>query len=121
MTTNSLWAHRFLAGGLLAALVALAALGFDWSPGAQAAQRPALAEHDDHTKKEAALRKTFEAPVDVYYDPTEITGKEPSLSGMTFVGLADVTGKELLVFAKGKEQWLIDPDYVYAFRLAKGK
>ncbi len=61
-------------------------------------------------------------PVDVFFDVTEIMTSKPSLKSVQFTGLVDVTGKELLLFSgKSGEQWLIDPDMVLTFRVAKAK
>ena len=76
---------------------------------------------EDHARNEAALREAMSGPVDVYFDVTEIETAEPSLAGVRFTDLVDVTGKELLRFQKGtKEQWLIDPDMVLTFRINTG-
>ncbi|HLQ46634.1 MAG TPA: hypothetical protein VK137_17960 [Planctomycetaceae bacterium] len=77
---------------------------------------------DDHAKREAALKKVLDGTVDIYHDAVEVASGKPAYSGLMFVGFADVTGKELLVFSKGaKEHWLIDPDSVISFRVIKGK
>lgn len=117
-------------------LVATALLGWMMSPGASALNRagaapPAASKqqpreegngHEDHAKRTAEMKKTFDGSVDLFHSVEEIANGKPGQPGMTFVGLADVTGKELLVFSKGsKEQWLVDPDFVVAFRVNKSK
>ena len=81
---------------------------------------PPRGEHsseEEHAKHEAALRKVMTGTVDVFFDVTEVEAAKPPLSQVRFVDLVDVTGKELLRFEKGKEQWLIDPDAVITFRI----
>jgi len=76
----------------------------------------------DHARRTAELKKTMHGPVDVFFDVTEVTTSEPSLKAVRFTGLVDITGKELLLFSgKSGEQWLIDPDMVLTFRVAKAK
>jgi hypothetical protein len=118
---------------VLSVLVALAAFGWMLSSGGPGVNRaeaapPAASRqdrdegngHEDHAKRTAEMKKSFDGSVDLFHSVEEIANGKPGQSGLTFVGLADVTGKELLVFSKGsKEQWLIDPDFVVAFRVNK--
>lgn len=83
--------------------------------------RPSTDLHTDHARRTAELKKTMHGPVDVFFDVTEVTASEPSLKGVRFSGLVDVTGKELLLFSKtADEEWLIDPDMVLTFRITRG-
>lgn len=84
------------------------------------AHRPSRELDTDHARRTAELKKTMHGPVDVFFDVTEVTASEPSLKGVRFSGLVDVTGKELLLFSKtSAEEWLIDPDMVLTFRITK--
>ncbi len=81
-------------------------------------KRPAHVGGEDHSQKEAALRRVMSGTVDIYFDLAEIESAKPTLSGVRFVDLVDVTGKELLRFEKSStEQWLVDPDMILTFRL----
>lgn len=127
--------HSLRGIGMAAVLLAIVVLGWRLTPGqsgpnrADAAPPPAAKSqreegtgHEEHAKRTAELKKTFDGSVDLFHSVEEIANGKPGQSGLTFVGLADVTGKELLVFSKGaKEQWLIDPDFVVAFRVNKSK
>lgn len=129
MSTNPSTTNRILVVGLFASFAVIATLFVsqsDWMPTAHSAQpqteRPEHPGGEDHAKKEAELHKTMSGTLDIFYDLDEITVGKPTLSGVTFAGLVDVTGKELLLFAKGqKEQWLIDPDYILTIRINKAK
>ena len=84
--------------------------------------RPSRELDTDHARRTAELKKTMHGPVDVFFDVTEIMTSKPALKSVQFTGLVDVTGKELLLFSgKSGEQWLIDPDMVLTFRVAKAK
>lgn len=84
------------------------------------AHRPSTDLHTDHARRTAELKKTMHGPVDIFFDVTEVTASEPSLKGVRFSELVDVTGKELLLFSKTSgEEWLIDPDMVLTFRITK--
>ncbi len=108
-----------LLGTGLAAGLLIPDAGTTTSAFAQAdVHRPATDLHTDHAQRTAELRKTMSGPVDIFFDVTEVMTSKPSLKGVRFKGLVDVTGKELLLFSKSQgEEWLIDPDMVLTFRL----
>jgi len=82
--------------------------------------RQSGASHADHAQRAAELRETMSGPIDIFFDVTEVMTSKPSLKAVRFTGLVDVTGKELLLFSKtSSEEWLIDPDMVLTFRIAK--
>ena len=120
--------------GLVA--IAVTIVGWTWltngSPEApsvavaqQSKSKGAAEKHDaaEHAADAAALKQAFGgAAVDLFFEPAELDGAKPGLSGLKFLDHVDVTGKELLRFEKGAgETWLIDPDTVFAFRARKGK
>ena len=82
-------------------------------------------EHDaaEHAADSAALKQAFGgASVDLFFEPGEVDGGKPGLSGLKFLDHVDVTGKELLRFEKAAgETYLIDPDTVFVYRARKGK
>lgn len=80
-------------------------------------------QHDpaEHAKEAAALKATFDGPVDLYFDAAQLAAGKPGIGGATFVDIVDVTGKALLRFGRDGERWLIDPDAVIAFKINKGK
>lgn len=100
-----------------------------FSPGAAAAQsasppgREHTEQHDaaQHAKEANALKTVFDGPVDLYFEPAQLSAGKPGISGAKFVDLVDVTGKALLRFEKAGEHWLVDPDAIVAFRVAKAK
>lgn len=110
------------------ALFAAGRLTLPWDVGSAAQGAPpakaAAAHEEGHSDAlyEAALRKAMDAPVDIFLDVVEIQEQKPMLSGVRYDGLVDVTGKHVLGFSDGKNQrWLIDPDAVLAFRVARAK
>jgi hypothetical protein len=90
------------------------------NPSASAApgdRKEALSDAD-HAKREAALAKALNGPVDVFMDISQLEGGTPTLADVHFVDIVDVTGKDLLRFADNKKHhWLIDPDMVLSFRV----
>lgn len=129
MNTNSHPVNRILLIGLCLSMLMIGTLMISRDSGTTIANaapptnpREEHAGGEDHSKKEAALRKVMDGTVDLYFDVEDIKASRAGMTGVTFVGLADITGKELLVFSKGaKEQWLIDPDFVVSFRINKDK
>lgn len=117
------WSGLLLAAAVFGGMLSTGQLGLNRADAAPpTAKREEGNGHEDHAKRTAELKKTFDGGVDLFHSVEEIANGKPGNPGLTFVGLADVTGKELLVFSKGaKEQWLIDPDFVVAFRVNKGK
>lgn len=112
------WRACLLAAGLIAVAI--------WLGSAVAADKRAPAElphgAEGHNREAAALRKVMDGPVDIFFDPAQMAADKPGIAGARFVDLVDVTGKELLRFDRqGKEQWLVDPDAVAAFRISKAK
>lgn len=80
-------------------------------------------QHDatEHAKEAGTLKSAFDGPVDLYFDPAQLSAAKPGISGAKFVDIVDVTGKALLRFEKDGERWLIDPDAIIAFRISKLK
>lgn len=80
-------------------------------------------EAAEHAADTAALKQAFGgASVDLFFEPGEVDGGKPGLSGLKFLDHVDVTGKELLRFEKAAgETYLIDPDTVFVYRARKGK
>ena len=77
---------------------------------------------EEHARGVTALRQAFgDAKIDVYFEMGDLETLKPSLAGVKFVDAVDVTGKELLRFDRGGDQWLIDPDTVFLYRLSKAK
>lgn len=116
--------------GLAVAAIALFAAGrltLPWNvesaaQGAPPAKAAAHEEGHSDVLYEAALRKAMDGPVDIFLDVVEIQEQKPMLSSVRYDGLVDVTGKHVLGFNDGKNQrWLIDPDAVLAFRVARAK
>ncbi len=82
--------------------------------------RPSRELDTDHARRTAELKKTMHGPVDIFFDVAEVTTSEPSLEGVRFTGLVDVTGKELLLFSTDSgDHWMIDPDMVLTFRITR--
>ena len=129
MNTNSHPVNRILLIGLCLSVLMIGMLMITRDNGMTTANaapppnpREGHAGGEDHAKQEAALRKVMDGTVDLYFDVEDIKAGRAGMTAVTFVGLVDVTGKELLVFSKGaKEQWLIDPDFVVSFRVNKDK
>lgn len=77
---------------------------------------------EEHARGVTALRQAFgDSQIDVYFEIGDVATLKPSLAAVKFVDAVDVTGKELLRFDRGGEQWLIDPDTVFLYRLSKAK
>lgn len=77
---------------------------------------------EEHARGVTALRQAFgDSQIDVYFEMGDVATLKPSLAAVKFVDAVDVTGKELLRFDRGGEQWLIDPDTVFLYRLSKAK
>ena len=77
---------------------------------------------DDHAREVTALRQAFgTAQIDLYFEKSEVDVSKPGITGVKFMDAVDVTGKELLRFEKSGDNWLIDPDTVFAYRIHKGK
>lgn len=112
------------------ALIAAAAIGL-WLAATAAVSKSATAAEkrppndpahstEGHAREATALKKVMTGPVDIYFEPAQLSAAKPGIAGAKFVDLVDVTGKELLRFDRdGKEQWLVDPDAVLAFRISK--
>ena len=92
---------------------------------AQTSKSKSDTKHDaaQEAAENAALKVVFAgATVDLFFDPSEMESGKPGLAGVKFLDHVDVIGKELLRFEKsGGENWLIDPDTVFAYRARKGK
>ena len=111
----------FLGTGLIAGILLQDAGRPATAFGQSDVHRPSRKLDTDHARRTAELKKTMHGPVDVFFDVTEVTTSEPSLKGVRFSGLVDVTGKELLLFSEtADEQWLVDPDMVLTFRITRG-
>ena len=59
--------------------------------------------------------------IDLYFQMEELESKKPGLTGVKFIDVVDVTGKELLHFESSGDAWLIDPDTVFIYKLHKSK
>lgn len=117
--------------GLTSALILSVVLAFSWVPARAPAAPPAGAgagrEHSEghgpaeHAKEAGALKMAFDGPVDLYFEPAQLSAAKPGVAGARFVDIVDVTGKALLRFEKDGDRWLIDPDAIIAFRIAKAR
>ena len=59
--------------------------------------------------------------IDLFFEMGELESQKAGLTGVKFVDVIDVTGKELLRFERSGDSWLIDPDTVFAYKLHKAK
>lgn len=123
-------AHRFRTRMMVGVVVAVLLLSGLWAGPhwrAQAAEpltKAPPAKHG-HVPSELAgdiilLRKALAGNIDLYFDSTQVQAGKPVLVGVRFVDIVDVVGKYLLRFENDKEQWLVAPDSVVAFRTHKG-
>ncbi len=128
-----IWTPTMARAAWIGSMVLAAGLGILFSNtsdlaavAAPPAARPAPEKKHDaaegHGKEVTALKQALEGPVDVYFDALQMESNKPGIAAARFVDLVDVTGKELLRFDKGaKEYWLVDPDTILAYRVAKSK
>lgn len=127
MNSNPVTVNRFLLVGLCVAVLVIARLLPRDAGSATAYSAPPTNHRDehaggeDHSKAEASLKKTFDGTVDLFHTAEELAAGKAGHTGVMFAGIADITGKEMLVFSKGKERWVIDPDLVFTYRVTKSK
>ena len=78
--------------------------------------------NEDHARDVTNLKQAFGTQqIDLYFEMGELESQKPGLSGVKFIDVVDVTGKELVRFERSGDSWLIDPDTVFAYRLHKSK
>jgi hypothetical protein len=112
------WTFRILA----AATIAIVVSGVWGLENAFAQKEKPSLSAEDRSRDVTNLKQAFgSSQIDLYFEMGELESQKPGLTGVKFVDVVDVTGKELLRFERSGDSWLIDPDTVFAYRLHKSK
>lgn len=119
---KSAWSSSWAVRCSLLAIIAVSAFSLSgWNTVSAQKDKPVVSD-EERAQNVSSLKKAFGGmQIDLFFEMGELETRKPGISGVKFVDVVNVTGKELLQFENAGDSWLIDPDTVFVYKLHKAK